>query len=176
MPRPQPETRLNENNIEKKCSRCGEFKPLIEFPQRITGYLGTNSSCKECVNNASLTHYHNTKTREKLDSKLPYYRKYYKENKEKWREYGLNKKYDLTTEEFEKLAENGCHSCGSTDKLCVDHNHITNTVRGILCHNCNTALGLLNEDSTRILKLAYYLEDRGKEYAFQPSNVEIQEE
>ena len=38
---------------------------------------------------------------------------------------------------------------------CVDHNHKTNTVRGILCQPCNTLLGLyesLNIDLNKINK------------------------
>ena len=55
-----------------------------------------------------------------------------------------------------------CDSCGyvwkSTDKkrLFIDHNHTTGEIRGILCHHCNSALGLLKEDENRILALLQY--------------------
>jgi hypothetical protein len=42
--------------------------------------------------------------------------------------------------------------------LAVDHDHATGTVRGLLCGRCNTALGLLGEDSAVIVKLFNYLE------------------
>lgn len=41
----------------------------------------------------------------------------------------------------------------------IDHDHATNTVRGLLCSNCNLALGLLQDDSDRIRGLADYVED-----------------
>jgi hypothetical protein len=41
------------------------------------------------------------------------------------------------------------HSC----KLVVDHCHTGGQVRGLLCHNCNRALGLL-QDSVPALKAA----------------------
>jgi len=57
-----------------------------------------------------------------------------------------------------------CGICGSVSpsgsNWCLDHNHKTNKYRGILCHNCNTALGLL-KDSVRILKKAIqYLKNK----------------
>lgn len=42
-------------------------------------------------------------------------------------------------------------------KLVVDHCHSTGRVRGLLCHNCNRALGLLKDDVERILKAADYV-------------------
>ncbi len=42
--------------------------------------------------------------------------------------------------------------------LCIDHDHTTGRIRGLLCSNCNTAIGLLNEDSFVIARLTAYLE------------------
>ncbi|WP_442942261.1 endonuclease VII domain-containing protein [Nonomuraea sp. NBC_00507] len=53
-----------------------------------------------------------------------------------------------------------CAACRRvTDQnLHVDHCHTTGKVRGLLCVGCNTALGLLAEDSERIRGLLGYLE------------------
>ena len=41
----------------------------------------------------------------------------------------------------------------------VDHLHGTKSYRGILCGNCNTALGLLDDDPSLMLKAIIYLEE-----------------
>lgn len=49
-----------------------------------------------------------------------------------------------------------CAICGKepgTVALCVDHNHDTNQIRGLLCHACNSALGKF-QDSIYLLQNA----------------------
>ncbi|MBV8371320.1 MAG: endonuclease VII domain-containing protein [Candidatus Eremiobacteraeota bacterium] len=41
--------------------------------------------------------------------------------------------------------------------LCVDHDHDRNVVRGLLCNNCNTAIGLFEEDLDRFESAVTYL-------------------
>lgn len=43
-------------------------------------------------------------------------------------------------------------------KLVVDHDHSTGKVRGLLCHNCNRALGLLQDSKESLRKAIGYLE------------------
>lgn len=51
-----------------------------------------------------------------------------------------------------------CEVCGSTKKLCIDHDHATGKVRGTLCDACNKVLGLMNDDPARLRAAATYLE------------------
>jgi hypothetical protein len=55
-------------------------------------------------------------------------------------------KYGVTSEKFEEMEKaqgNKCAICGklSKTKLCVDHDHVTGNVRGLLCRLCNSGLG-----------------------------------
>lgn len=51
----------------------------------------------------------------------------------------------------------GCEACGSMLSLCIDHEHATGHVRGILCASCNTALGFLKDSPKTIKNLARYV-------------------
>ena len=42
-------------------------------------------------------------------------------------------------------------------KECIDHDHATGKIRGVLCLRCNSALGHFDEDSVRILAAIEYL-------------------
>lgn len=69
--------------------------------------------------------------------------------------------YGITYEEHERMyREQGglCLGCKKRDAVCVDHDHVTGLVRGLLCKPCNSALGFA-EDSVDILTgLAAYLD------------------
>ena len=43
----------------------------------------------------------------------------------------------------------------------IDHNHTTLEVRGLLCHKCNTAIGLFREDINYLNKAITYLSEAG---------------
>jgi len=74
--------------------------------------------------------------------------------------HNYKKRYGLTIEQKQAMinAQDGkCAICKSdlktTHNVCVDHNHETGFIRGILCRKCNLGIGHLN-DSIEILKSA----------------------
>lgn len=67
---------------------------------------------------------------------------------------------------------NVCKVCGQPEKavhrvtkqpvsLSVDHCHTTGKIRGLLCSNCNTALGLLKENISIMENLMTYIKETG---------------
>lgn len=81
------------------------------------------------------------------------------------RRHNLTRNYGLSSAEFDqkRLAQQGrCAICRSLPDephgvLVVDHCHMTDRVRQLLCNNCNTAIGLLRDDPVTAAKLAAYL-------------------
>lgn len=81
--------------------------------------------------------------------------------------YSKRWRYGIEKEHFEALLERCGWKCESCSKElqrnsqrngpCVDHDHETGNVRGILCHSCNRALGLLKDSTSIIQKLLEYL-------------------
>lgn len=96
-----------------------------------------------------------------------YKSKYKKLNKHVERRYKLKSKYGLSPEDYDKLfiKQNGsCKICEKHQdsfkkKLCVDHDHKSGRVRGLLCDKCNLAIGHFNDDLNLILKAASYLKE-----------------
>lgn len=87
--------------------------------------------------------------------------KYRIKHPETLRSYKLKTKYGISISEYEELykSQNGkCFLCESKDNLCIDHNHISGKVRSILCKKCNTALGMVNDNSLLLRKMADYIE------------------
>ena len=77
----------------------------------------------------------------------------------------LKRKYGLTLEEYyTKLKEQNhkCAICGVDEvdlerSLCVDHDHETNAIRDLLCHACNSGLGMFKENKDYLTKAIKYL-------------------
>jgi hypothetical protein len=73
--------------------------------------------------------------------------------------------YDLTEREHHNmwLAQNGqCAICKVDEYtlakcLNIDHCHVTGIVRGLLCDNCNNALGLFKDDTERMERALEYV-------------------
>lgn len=78
----------------------------------------------------------------------------------------LKREYGITLDDYKKIySEQGgcCAICGKHSEDCkqslnVDHDHITKKVRGLLCNQCNQALGLLKDNISNLLKAINYLE------------------
>lgn len=75
-----------------------------------------------------------------------WYQEYYKRNKEIYKQRQNKRLYKVTPEQISALhilQNNTCAICGKifTSTPHVDHDHLTNEVRGLLCRRCNTGLG-----------------------------------
>lgn len=61
-------------------------------------------------------------------------------------------------EEVHQHQSKGCQICKSKDrKLCFDHDHRTGGFRGWLCSNCNTGLGMFQDNQILLREAILYL-------------------
>lgn len=72
--------------------------------------------------------------------------------------------YGLTVADYDDLvaAQDGrCRICGeppARGRLVIDHDHETGRMRGLLCDECNTVLGLADDNPGRLRAAAEYVE------------------
>lgn len=101
----------------------------------------------------------------KLESK-----KWQLENPDKVKHKRLMSAFGITLDQYnEMLAKqnHACAICGMTDQSNpkvfphVDHCHATGKIRGILCSNCNMALGKFKDDTSLLYSAISYLQSRG---------------
>lgn len=83
------------------------------------------------------------------------------------RECRLMERYGISERDYRRMwqqQQGKCCICkakfASESEGCVDHNHHTKHVRGILCRECNLALGLLKDKPKLMRAAAKYLEER----------------
>jgi hypothetical protein len=77
-----------------------------------------------------------------------------------YRVYQMAHRYGLSTQRYHALVEHHQGQCGICEKelpLVIDHCHKTGKVRGLLCQNCNKALGLLEDDLDIVRAAEAYL-------------------
>ena len=64
-----------------------------------------------------------------------------------------------------KTQQGLCAVCKKPPKdghsLAMDHNHKTNEFRGLLCKECNRALGLFGDNIDTLTNAVLYLKERG---------------
>lgn len=79
----------------------------------------------------------------------------------------LGKRYGLTITEFERMLteqDNRCLICElpfgekMTRQPCVDHDHATGRVRGLLHRDCNAALGVFRDSAALLRRAADYVD------------------
>jgi len=125
--------------MRKVCTKCGKELPAtkVYFHKQSSGKYGLRSWCKDC-----------RKEHSRLKDTL--------------------RRYNITVNDYNKMFKDQkgrCAICGRHQieldrRLCIDHNHKTDEIRGLLCNDCNSILGYSKDSQLILLKSIEYL--RGK--------------
>lgn len=122
----------------KICTKCKISKPLLKFHKMKASKDGHQPLCIDCS----------------YSIMKPYILK-----RQRLLLYGV------TPEQYEKLildCNNSCQLCGTKREnlkrdLSIDHCHKTGKIRGMLCSNCNHALGKFKDSIELLEKAIKYL-------------------
>jgi hypothetical protein len=176
---------------QRACRACGKTYPISWFyPYSRTRW---HLDCKDCENARSREKYRNDPERKLAQTrayaknhpeqgrlrharhrKTEAYRAWVVRSTASGKIHGwhtksrLKRKYGITQDQVDiLLASQGgvCAICLNppNKQLYVDHDHLTGRVRGLLCHRCNLALGMLGDNESGIRRALNYL--RGVEIA-----------
>lgn len=133
----------------KQCGSCKETKKLTEFHK--SARIGLQYNCKQCSNKINM--------------------KWKKENPGSH----LMSKYGISREKKQEMISKQNDSCAickekftSGKYTNVDHCHTTKKIRGILCRNCNTALGSFKDSPKLLQRAIHYIEYYAKQNTATP--------
>src|SRR5258708_2933631 len=124
------------------CSKCKQKKSKEEFWK---GHKknGRRAQCMQCVS-AHMKQWYSNLTPEQRSARY------------------LKFKFGLTLNDVKNMKQKQKNKCAiclkKFSRLWIDHNHITNKVRKLLCLQCNHMIGLSYENPTVLRQAARYLE------------------
>lgn len=133
---------------QKRCTDCKDLKLERDFYKDKHRANGYKSYCKSCASKRAI-----------------------KFNKSKGSDYSKDKRlkdtYGISLEHYNQmfLKQEGCcaickkHQSNFTRALAIDHCHKTGNIRALLCHKCNSALGLSNDSIDLLKEMISYLEE-----------------
>jgi hypothetical protein len=172
------------SDTAKTCSGCKSDLPLSSFSFNKNKAGGRDIYCRTCksnqnkrwrVENPEYIDKNRKRDNERSqkwgkanpDRVSAAQKKYCKNNPRKMLAKHLKRKFAMDVEVYEKLLEvqnNTCKICGCVflgrkiNGPCVDHDHCTGKVRGLLCRLCNSGLGGFRDNIGIILRCIDYLE------------------
>jgi hypothetical protein len=160
----------------KACRLCGEVKPLDEFHRAEGMRDGHRNECRSCTKSLRRAHYESNRERyiqaaQRWQARNPErtaaYQAEYRnrpERKRAMRDLYYRRTYGISADEVDAMLEGqggGCAICGQRPdrpaSLHLDHDHLTGTLRGILCIDCNHGIGKLRDDPELLARAIGYL-------------------
>jgi len=144
---------------EKLCNKCGHNQPITAFYKNKSTRDKFETVCKSCFKERANLYYQNNK-----EAILKGLSENWINSKNRY----LKKKYGLDLHQYTQMYKNQngkCLICSTAKELfgkhchqlVVDHDHNNGKVRGLLCSECNKALGLFYDNPQLLNNAANYL-------------------
>lgn len=139
----------------KNCAACKIDKEIKEFNKWSLSRDGLNARCRSCTRTYNNSYYHDSGKEQRKIWHL-------EGGKEYKKDYNLRYYFNITIEQYNEMLsrqQGKCAGClNEFEVLCVDHDHKTGKIRGLLCGSCNRALGGLKDDPEILARLIEYLQ------------------
>ena len=138
--------------MTKICTTCKILKDTNEFPRDKHTPSGIHSRCKVCHRKSSIDYYRSHRM-EMIQKNKQYQKNHPEKTKIRQRNKSLKRDFSITLDQYNDLLKKQDYKCAICKRkqtkfkraLAVDHCHKTNRNRGLLCGNCNMAIGLFKE-------------------------------
>jgi hypothetical protein len=160
------------------CKRGHEFTPENTYSYSNGPSRPPRRHCKTCTAEQALRWRESNPARyRELLERGNRQREWTPERADRSRWYRIERDYGLTKDQFRAFWDQHGGACGicalqlreravrtergvrtTPDLAAIDHCHETGKVRGLLCQNCNTAIGYLRDSPDLLRKAAAYLE------------------
>lgn len=142
------------------CTRCKQGKADADFNSDKRGPNGLSHYCRECRREMKAEAYERDREKILLQKQA--------------QTFGVTVQFLLDLRDRHGGVCGICRNpCISGRALAVDHDHATGQIRGLLCANCNRALGLL-QDSPQVVASAHAYLARWKASADASSDEGVQ--
>jgi len=153
----------------KTCTKCHKELPATNEYFHADKYRkdGFVCRCKVCHNRYGKEYRtkHAKQIREYRTKHAERIRESRRKHTDTARIYRLKHNYNISLNDYDYMSirqNNVCAICKGTNKngkrLCVDHDHTTGKVRGLLCSRCNAGIGNFRENATVLCSANEYLE------------------
>lgn len=139
--------------MDRLCRGCNVTKPIDGFKKDKTCANGYRHVCIDCFRASQRDRHVAGKSSPEYMAKL----------KEIRRRHDLKSKYGMSEDEYVSLFESQdgkcwiCQCVSEKKRLSVDHSHSSGRVRGLLCMDCNQALGKFKDSTALLSKAIEYL-------------------
>lgn len=139
-------------NSKRTCTKCLSEKGLVFFPKTAFGRTGRDTICKKCKYEDKKQRHPSKPKKEKVaETPRDYQRLFYR---------------GVSAIAFKAIFDSQNGLCGICEKsmdflakdTCLDHDHATGLVRGILCGRCNLGIGHLKDNTEVLHRAISYLE------------------
>jgi hypothetical protein len=161
--------------VSQTCVSCKCEKPISDFPKAKQNKSGYRGQCKTCCKAWMAGYYERNREKAAVagresykrnrERKLYTSRRWSEQNPDRVKDNLLKYSFGIGLDDYQRMLseqDGKCAICRTDSNrgraFAVDHDHATGEIRGLLCSDCNTGIGLLKDEPELLAKAIQYLQ------------------